>query len=417
VRDLCEQISHSYSAVEVLNVKLIKHFSVACVVLTAFLTTQPALAGKPAAPVAAAPLKGADFTDSNAAGLAGTKRVAITSVILSFQASTGATKGPHPFFQAFQQKEEVLAVLAMPTMSQDLQDALAASAYQQLSKSLTEAGFEVVPQEQVTASATYQAILKQSGYANHSRFGNMLGEVTLVAPAGLAPYGAYSGETGQFFSPNKSYLGWFSAFGQKSTTPGGPSAFTMGNAWKVPGMEVALARELNAHVVKAIYVISLGTTSAKRKTGFDYQAYAGTELWGNSYDLMTHSVEGNANAFAQVGLVPDYSHIAFRTPGGNAKWQKVSMMKAAPPKDGDVVVRLGMPLLGSTDFFSLTRQSSVKSGGLLGGLGSGKLFTNKESSDININDIAVITDETRYGKEVAGMIRIANHAMLELVKQ
>jgi hypothetical protein len=390
--------------------------AVATVVAT-MLLAQPAFGKKePAQAAPAAPLKYADFTDSTADGLSGTKRVAITNVVITFQASAGAMKGPHPFFRAFQSKDEVLAVLAMPSMSQDLQDAMAASAYQQLQKSLTEAGFEVVPEAQVKASANYQAILKQAGYTNHSRYANMLGDVTLVAPDSLQPYVAYSGETGQFTASTKTYLGWVGGFGGKSNTAGGPTAFTMGNAWKVPALEVALAKELNAHVVKANYVISLGTTSAKRSTSSSYTPYAGYDVLGNSYSLITHTTTGDANAFAQVGLVPDQSRIAFRTPTGNAKWQKVSMMKVVPAKDGDVVVRLNEPLLGSTDFFSLTRQSSVKkSGGMLGGLAN--FGSAKQTGDVNIYDIAQITDEVRYGREVAGMLGAADKLMLDLVKR
>jgi hypothetical protein len=391
--------------------------STLAVLAATFVLAQPALAKKEAEAAApAAPLQYAAFTDSTADGLSATKRVAITNVVITFQASAGAMKGPHPFFRAFQSKDEVLAVLAMPNMSQDLQDAMAASAYQQLQKSLTDAGFEVVPEAQVKASANYQAILKQAGYTNHSRFANMLGDVTLVAPGNLQPYVAYSGETGTFTTTSKTYLGWISAFSAKSSTPGGPSAITMGNAWKVPGLEVALAKELNAHVVKATYVISLGTTSAKRSTSSSYTPYAGYDVFGNSVSMVTRTTTGDAQAFAQVGLVPDQSRIAFRTPGGNAKWQKVSMLKAAPAKDGDVVVRLNEPLLGSTDFFSLTRQSSVKkSGGMLGGLAG--FGSAKTTGDVNIYDIAQITDEVRYGREVAGMLGVADKLMLDLVKR
>jgi hypothetical protein len=391
--------------------------STLAVLAATFFLAQPALAKKEAEAAApAAPLQYAAFTDSTADGLSATKRVAITSVVITFQASAGAMKGPHPFFRAFQSKDEVLAVLAMPNMSQDLQDAMAASAYQQLQKSLTDAGFEVVPEAQVKASANYQAILKQSGYTNHSRYANMLGDVTLVGPASLQPYSAYSGETGPFTTGTKSYLGWVSAFAAKSGTPGGPSTISMGNAWKVPGLEVALAKELNAHVVKATYVISLGTTTAKRSTSTNYAFNAGFDVLGNSVDRVTRTTTGNATAYAQVGLVPDQSRIAFRTPGGNPKWQKVSMMHAVPAKDGDVVVRLNEPLVGSTDFFSLTRQSSVqKSGGMLGGLA--KIGSGKTTGDLNIYDYAQITDETRYGREVADMIRVADKFMLDLVKR
>ncbi len=350
----------------------------------------------------------AAFTDSNAAGLSGTKRVAITGVTIAFQASAGAVKGPHPFFRAFQSKDEVLAVLQIPDMNPGLQDALAENAYAQLKAQLTTAGYEVVPEAEVRANANYQAILKQSGFANHSRYANMLGDVSFVSPASLPPYAAYSGELGLFHGAGKTYLGWVSGFGSKSTTPGGPSVTTFGNAWKVPGLEVAMAKELNAHIVKATYVVSLGKTEARRSTSSNFQANAGFDALGRGYNLITRTTTGDANSFAQVGLVPDQTRISFRTATGNPKWQKVSMLRAEPAKDGDVVVRLAEPLLGSTDFFAMTRSGSV---------GGAALFSRRTTGDVNVYDTATIIDEPRYGQQVAAMFGMANKAMMALLRQ
>lgn len=213
-----------------------------------FLAPPIAQASQP--PAAPSESAVAAFTDSAATGLAGTKRVAITNVVIAFQASTGAEAGASFFVPFLTSRAKVQTVLQMPTMSPELQDAIAAAAYNALTAELTAQGFEVVPEAQVKASPNYQAILGQGGFANHSRFANVMGDVMLVGAPGLAPYTAYQGEIGNFQYPSTTYLGWIGGFGGKSATEGGLSITRQANAWKVPGLEVALAKELNAHVVR-----------------------------------------------------------------------------------------------------------------------------------------------------------------------
>ncbi len=353
----------------------------------------------------------AAFTDSSAALLAGTRRVAITDVVIAFQASTGAKAGAQFFVPMLTSRKEVQTVLAMKDMNEALQDAIAGAAYKALAAQLAAAGYEVVPQEQVTASANYKAILAQSGFTNHAKFANAMGDVVLVGAPGLAPYSAYQGEVGNFQYPTTSYLAWISGFGGKSVTPGGPSIMSLGNAWKVPGLEVALAKELNAHVVKAYYVVSLGKAEAKRSTSFSSSEHSGFftvggDLYMGNYRTLDRTVTGKGRAFAQVGLLADQSHIAFRTPNGNAKWQKVTAMKVVPPKDGDVVVRISDPVIGSTDNFDIAESKFEKAGGF---------FSGQQRGDINLAFDATISNPDAYGKEVTGMIDAANKAMIALV--
>jgi len=114
---------------------------IACstVLFACLLTAAPAAAGTPPLAPAASntdetPV--AAFTDSTAAQLAGTKRVAITSVVLAFQSSTGAIAGPGMFFRMFQPKDEVLSVMAIPNMDADMQDAISEIAYKKLATEL-----------------------------------------------------------------------------------------------------------------------------------------------------------------------------------------------------------------------------------------------------------------------------------------
>ena len=210
----------------------------------------------------AAQAASAAFTDSSAAGLGATRRVAIATVVVSFQASVaGERLGGSGMFA---DKSSARAVLALPDMDPALQARIANEAYAQLKAQLTAAGYEVVPEAEVKASATYGEMIRLAGLPNYTRFGNGLGDMTLVSPAGLLPYLPYGLEGGLFEQP-KSYIGWVSGMGGKSTTPGGPSVTTIAGIWKLPGLEVKLAKELNANVVKAFYVVNLGEAFADRK--------------------------------------------------------------------------------------------------------------------------------------------------------
>lgn len=327
------------------------------------------------------------FTDSDASGLAATKRVAIASVVVSFQAS--AAGGQQQGNGLLADKNSAQTVLAMPVMDQGLQDAIAEEAYTQLKSMLSAAGFEVVPEAEVTSNASYKQILSVAGLPNHTKFGNAIGDAMLVGPNGLPPYIPYLMEASIFEMP-KSYIGWVSAMGGKSITPGGPSSTSIQGTWKLPGLEVQMAKSLNAHVVKAFYVVTLGQASAERQR--DRIATVGSPGF--------ESAQGNARA--QVGLLADQTRIAFRTPNGNNKWQKVAVNKPLPAKDGDVVVRLASPLTGSSDVFAMS--SSSRLGGLL-----------TQGADFQFSYTAALTDPARYKAEVQTMIANASQSMATLV--
>jgi len=270
-----------------------------------------------------------------------------------------------------------------------MQEAIATEAYRQLKADLTAAGFEVVPEDQVKANVSYKEILKGSGTPNHTRFGNALGDAMLVSPPSLLPYMPYAMEGSRFEQPT-SHIGWVSAMGGKSITPGGPSMTSIQSNWKQPGLEVQMAKDLNAHVVKAFYVVTIGTASATRSR----------ELTPGSTITRT----GNGSALAEVGLLADQTRIAFRSPNGNAKWQKVAVTKPAPAKDGDVVIRLADPMSGRSDLFSVT--SSGSQGGLL-----------RPGADFQFSFVATLTDNAGYQKDVQGMIAAADQSMVALVKR
>ncbi len=358
----------------------------AALALALAAATAPSAAWSQASP---APAATAAYTDSAATGLAATRRVAIASVIVSFQASVAGTKAQGNGM--FADKTSAQTVLALPEMDPELQAAIAAEAYRQLKAGLVAAGFNIVPEAEVTANASYQQIVKAAANPNFTRFGNALGDATLVSPPPLAPYLPYAME-GSIFEQPKSYIGWVSKMGGKSTTPGGPSVITIGSTWKLPGLEVQMAKELNAHVVKAFYVVTLGQATASRRRE---RLNTGPSSPGRE--------SGEGTAEAEVGLLADQTRIAFRTPDGNNKWQKVPVTRPAPAKDGDVVVRLAQSLAGSSDDFSMTSSSSL-----------GGLFN--PGADFQFSFVARLDNPTAYRAEVQSMIGAANSAMTALLK-
>jgi hypothetical protein len=359
--------------------------------LTVALIAPAPIAAKEKAPVAVVPVGPAAFHESNAAQLAGTKRVAISSVIIQFQAATNAVDGPSDWFRMFQSKATSETVLAWTDFDRGMQAEFAEFAYSKLQADLTAAGFEVVPEAQVKASANYAAILKEGGFPQHTQFGNAMGDAYFVGPAALQPYLPYNLEGGIFENP-VSYIGWVSKLGGKSKTPGGPSMFSIAGGWKIPGYETALAKELNAHVVKATYVVTLGKALAKRKRSFA----------SGSSQLIT----ATANAYAEPSLMAQQTHIAFRAPNGSGKWQKTSLTKLAPPKDGDVSVYLASPLTGGTDFFELTSDGGRRKDN----------FLFDSATKFKFMYFASLRDPQGYMAEVGGMISEANKHMLTLVK-
>ena len=89
------------------------------------------------------------FTGSSAAGLTGTKRVAITSVLVSFQASTSNRTDTNGLLA---NKSDTEAKMVWPSMDEALLAQIADEIYAQLQTDLAANGFEVVPEATVLAS-------------------------------------------------------------------------------------------------------------------------------------------------------------------------------------------------------------------------------------------------------------------------
>jgi hypothetical protein len=353
----------------------------------------------------------AAMTDSSATALATTRRVAITNVMVSFQASVGGDKtNTSGLFAA---KSNASSTLQMPVMDPALLASITDDIYKQLRIELQTSGFEVLPESAVLASPAYQKIVAKAGIANFSKFANMNGDVVLVGASGLKPYLPYNAETGKFGQPSKNLIGdWISKMSGKSSTEGGPSAISIAEIYELPGLEVEASKELNAHLVKATYVVTLGSTKARveRLTG-THQGMS-----GNTGVVSTHT----GSAVAQVGLLARQSRIAFRTAKANTRGESSSGSysanfgaNAAAAKDGDVVVALAESLAGGSDFFAA-------SGGEKKAEGMGKFLFGKvlggSGADSQFEFTLTISDPAAYREEVVGMVNQAQRDMLVLVK-
>jgi len=330
------------------------------------------------------------FTGSSAAGLAGTKRVAITSVLVSYQVSTSNRTDTNGILA---NKSDTEAKMVWPTVDNAPLGAITDEIYTQLKADLVANGFEVVPEANVLASPTYQKIAKLAGFKNFSKYGNMEGDVMLVEASSLIPYAPFSLEVGTFPYPFKGVIkGW------DSGKTGGLTANSTYYTADLPKLEVDLAKELNAHVVKATYLVTLGSA----KAGTEGRMFRPGSAHSGSSVTNTHT----AQIFPQVGIRATHTRIAFRTPTGNPKGQTTSRAKPVPAKDGDVVVTLAQPILGATDLFSFTSYSEGKG---FWGVAHG--------ADMKFTFTATLTEPKAYHDEVVAMVKAAQHDLLALVKQ
>ena len=362
----------------------------------------PVLAGNAAATPSGPPVAG--FTAGNAAPMAGVKRVAIAQVLVSFQTSVGDTVSTASRTADYA-KYGLGALLRHDKTSEtgfmrlELDPALArqiaGAVYAGLQADLAAAGFEVVPEADVLGNASYQSLLKEAGYTNPSRYFNMDGDVLLAAPDMLRPYMPYALEQGDFFEngQRKSYIsGWIRNIPMSggSSTDGGPKFTLASSAWKGPDLEAKMAQELNAAVVKANYIVTLGRVDLS--VSHDYVwAEKGADALGRDTSTNTVTTTTSGTASAALGLRGGQSRLAFRLAGG--KSQKAA--KGEPyqlPRDGDVVLTIDRAVPGLAGYFDLQP--------------GGKLEM-----------VATLRDKERFATDSAAMIGTEQKKMLDLVRR
>ncbi len=331
------------------------------------------------------------FVDSTAAQLAATKRVAITEVTVIFQTSAAGTKKSHWLLGAEAPGvENASSLIEFSAANPIMVSAISGLVHVQLEDDLRAAGFEVVPEAQVLASPTYKEMLTSAGVTNPSRYANKLGDAWYAGSTKLGGlYMPYAMEVGTFQTEPRSFLGWLKGGkilkGADSATAGGPNATKIANNWKLPMLEVKLAKELGAHVVKATYVVTLGSTGG-----------------ATIRKVSDHEQEWTALAQLSLGLLQDQTRIAFRLANGK-NFHLRSMLKQVPAMDGDVVVTLANPLLAPGDYFNFTSSVDQK----------------PVESKIDKWQVAHVTlkDEAKYVGAVVTLANKSDRALLGLVRR
>lgn len=297
----------------------------------------------------AAPGEDFTFVDPAAASLQGVKRVAIASVVLAFQTEAEVNeKGG-----AFLNRNDTQAINALDGLAPSVMQALAEAAYQDLKAKLAARGLEVVDEAALKAQPAYQGLLQKSGFDSGAYWANADGVCALVAPASLPPYLPYGLETGNYEA----------VLVQKSITapksPGrAPTHVTQAMNWQTPGLEIDLAKALDAAVIKAWYVINFSELAAGSKI----------EDFGSVF--AEGSVGFNASAKAFARLREEQSRISVRLAASDKKMgyriRNTPLTFNAPAHDGDMTLSLAKPVAIGGEFFSVSGSDSGKGTGSLG---------------------------------------------------
>lgn len=180
---------------------------------------------------------------------------------------------------------------------------------------------------------------------------------SIIAATGLKNLGDYSilnitEDSNKGDISNTDSNGTARIVGAKGLTPynhspfeGGKCCYATGTSYPsqqsyyVPGFEIDIAKALDAVVVKAWQFINFTQLAA----GVQREGWAG----GVGGSTVTYSAEANS----AVRLREQKTRLSFRLPGSTARTRNTPTVMA--PKDGDVVVYLGKPMLIGTQHYKV----------------------------------------------------------------
>lgn len=306
------------------------------------------------------------FTDSDNSKIAQTRRVAITSVVLEFQTKVSAEEITGLLSKRVLNRHNTFSRNTLAGFDPAMLQQAADKVHEKLVADLTAAGFEVVPQAEVEAQAAYQKLVQEMGWPQGYHWGNQDGNSILVAPSKLKLYVPPMAEQGSFSNVRKEsspYQGPTVGFGDRMKL-GGASSYSAGR-------EVEIAKALNAHVLKAWYLVGFGQATAET----DWDSKTTTITGGGFKSTTTTGATQRTGATAQMYLRDEQTRIALRTPDGNTGYNRESSRKNAitggyRPWDGDVVVRLDETVFGVADFLKDggVQKESKQDGALATGL-------------------------------------------------
>ncbi|HMV17389.1 MAG TPA: hypothetical protein PLN96_08500 [Zoogloea sp.] len=334
-----------------------------------------------------------EFTDSTAERIGQTRRVAITNVILEFQTKVFAEHITGRLSKMYLKRGDSFSDNELAGFDPRQLEQAANQVYKKLVTDLTAAGFEVVPEAQVLAQPAYQKLRETMGWPQGYHFGNKEGHSLIVGPTALKPYVPPLSEQGTFANTRQEKgelqapaLGW------------SDRARFAGNSSYAAGLEVQLAKALNAHVVKVWYLIGFGNATAST----DWDAISTAHF--------STTATSRTGATAQMYLRDEETRLAVRLPDGDAGYARESKRINAitggyRPYDGDVVVRLDETIPGEADFLAgggvqnatTERDAKAGIGGLLGSMAKSLTGT------IADNSYKTTVDPTRFAAAAADM--------------
>lgn len=342
------------------------------------------------------------FTDSSPERLAQTKRVAISNVVLEFQTKVFAEEITGRLSKMFLSRGNSYSDNVLAGFDTKALEAAAGQVYERLKQDLVAAGYELVPEAEITAQPAYKKLRETMGFPQGYAYGNKDGHSLVVGPASLPIYLPPLSEQGTFGNTRKTK-------GEQQAPEMGvfERGRMAGNSSYAAGLEVDLAKALNAHVLKAWYLVGFGQASAET----DYDAV-------NTAHYST-TATSRTGATAQMYVRDEQTRIAVRLPDGDRGYARESKRISAlsggyRPYDGDVVVRLDEMLPGLADFLAaggVSNATAERPTGFLGSLLGGLAGTVADQS------YKTTVDPQRFADNAAAMVSAVQALLVAQLKR
>ncbi|MEO3692193.1 hypothetical protein [Roseateles paludis] len=346
-----------------------------------------------------------EFTDSTPAKLGSLKRVAITNVVLEFQTKVFAEEITGRLSKMYLSRGNSYSDNVLAGFDAKRLEEAANRVYEKLKADLTAAGFEVVPEAELKAQPLYEKLRTEMAYPQGYHFGNTDGHSLVVGPTSLPIYLPPVGEQGTF-SVHKKLKG----SAQAPERSWGDNARMSSTSSYVAGWEVDLAKSLNAHLVRAWYLVGFGGATAAT----DWDAI-------NTAHFST-TATSRTGASAAMYIREGQTRIAFRTPDGDRAYARESSRISAlrggyRAYDGDVVVRLDETLPGQMDFLAeggVQKTEEDKPSGFLGMLSGAAKSLSGTTAD---NSYKTQVDPQRFADAAVELVGAVQPLLLAKVKR
>jgi hypothetical protein len=308
------------------------------------------------------------------AKLGANTRVALTACIVEYQTSVRVEDKGGMFNRNDTATVNTLSKAPKDTL-QDVVDRSCAN----LRDKLTKAGYQLVPDAEIKADPGFAQILALSGAERTFGVQKVEGGAIVFADSTLPFYLPYIGEGPAYASGLVAPEGAVYAQAIADAKPA-PEAFALSRKYDLPNLEVALAKSLNAHLVKAWTVIGFGSASASSER--DWSAFrTGVNASGEKTTHSSTNYKGEGDALFTIA--EHQTRLAFRTADGKSGGYAGAQIRNAKtaPTDGDVVIKLAAPVIGGNSFFKVSKGDKPEPAGVLDGvkalsglLGGGSLF-------------------------------------------